>query len=127
MTDAPEVYVDEYSTEDAETEGLQAPYGDNTWRIIDENEGGVVAYAGDYDLAILIRDAIRKNYQTFKVGDHIRTLHTRAVEGYGLRGGMRGVVVSVEGRRIGFLTHEEVEDGNTYPWWAQPEHIELDK
>lgn len=127
MTDAPEVYVDNYSARDAEREGLDAPYGDNTWRIIDENEGGVVAYAGSHDLAILIRDAIRKGYQTFKVGDHIRTLDTPAVRGYGLYPNARGVIVSVEGRRIGFLTHTEVEDGNTYPWWALPEHIELDK
>lgn len=127
MIDEPEVYVDNYSTEDAEIGGLQAPYGDDTWRIIDENEGGVVAYAGSYDLAILIRDAIRKGYQTFKVGDHIRTLDTPAVRGYGLYPNARGVIVSVDGRRIGFLTDGEIANSNTYPWWAQPEHIELDK
>lgn len=124
MTDAPQIYVQ--GTHD-NAEDAPRPYGDDTWEVVDENEGGVVAYAGSHDLAILIRDAIRKGYHTFKVGDRIRTLHTQEVSGYGLQGGMRGVIVSVESTRIGFLTHEEVEDGNTYPWWAQPEHIELDK
>lgn len=125
MTDA-QVYIQGAHEHD---EG-ERPYGENTWAVVDENEGGIVAYVGSLELAVLVGDAIRAKYTgeaALKVGDRIRTLSTVEVQAYGLRAGMRGVITSVEGSRIGFLTHDEIADGGSYPWWAQPHHLELDK
>lgn len=54
-----EVYVDQWDTMDAEDAGYDedntlsspAPFGDNTFRVIDEREGGVVAYFGSHESA----------------------------------------------------------------------------
>lgn len=47
-----DIYVEHWSTFDAEETIIDgvvtspAPFGDNTYRVVDENEGGVVAYFG---------------------------------------------------------------------------------
>jgi hypothetical protein len=41
-----DVYFDNFGEYEAEESGweLDCPFGDSTYRVIDENEGGVVAY-----------------------------------------------------------------------------------
>lgn len=41
-----EIYAEQWSEDDAdETEGVSpAPFGDYTWRVVDESVGGVIAY-----------------------------------------------------------------------------------
>ncbi len=54
------IYVEQWSTFDAEEAGRNfdgtlvspAPFGDNTYRVIDEKAGGVVAYFGSEEAAL---------------------------------------------------------------------------
>lgn len=100
------------------------PFGLFSWAIVDEYEGGIVAWAGALSRAILIRDAIRASYG-YQVGDRIVVRDTPAVLAHGLEGGWRGRITAVHfDGTVDFLTDEEEDDA--YPWHARPEHIQHD-
>lgn len=100
------------------------PFGESSWAIVDESEGGIVAWAGTLSRAILIRNEIA-NSRRIRVGDRIVTRDTQAVWDYGLEPGWRGRVTHVrDDGGILFLTDGE-EDGD-WPWQALPIHVQRD-